>query len=404
MATGRRALIAGAALLPALHLRRAAAANPIRIGVPLELSGRFVAFGAAGRRGIELAHEAFRGEAGGRKVELLIRDIQSDAQTAVAVINELTAQGGVKYMIGPVASVMFAAVIPAWRQEKPVWIGTGSVTTLTEEQVGRERRFFHTYPYSYHYHETMAAALKASIGDRAKKTVIVFADDAYGRNSLPFARRYYTEAGFQVVGEELIRTAAADYNPLLSRVRRLRPDLLVALVQTTDLATLAKQINIAGLEVPYLADGTDVLLEEWQRAVGPAQEGWIGLTGYLHGVQRPASRQRPDIFPSQTEWEGRFRERYGIEPTFLDVMAYCSMAMLMLALEKTADDPDKVVEELERIDMDTLLGRGHFAPTSGGTLHQAFEVMQVAQRQSNRSVLVYPPEVQTGDLRPRGRP
>jgi len=395
-----RACIAGTLAL-STAAGAANAADTIQIGAPLELSGRFVAFGAAGKRGAEMALETFKGEVNGKKVEFLFRDIQSDPQAAVASINELTEQTKVKYIFGPIASVMFAAVIPAWRQQKPVWIGHGSVTTRTEEEVGGERRFFHTYPYAYHYHQTMSAGLKSTIGS-GKKIVIVYSDDAYGRTSLPFARQFYKEAGFEIAGEELVRQGAADYNPILTKIRRLRPEVLVTLVQTSDLVTLAKQIKIAGINIPYLVDGLDVLLEEWQKAAGDAQEGWIGLSGYIHGMERPASKDRPDIFPSLSDWEKRFRDKYQVEPTYLDAGAYSAASLLLMALEKAGDDPDKVVEELEKLNTETLVGPGRFTKTStGGTVHQAFENLMIAQRQNGKSIILYPPEVKTGEIKAR---
>jgi len=55
----------------------------VRIGVPLEASGKFVACGAQGQRGVEMAVEAFGGTVAGHKMEILMRDIQSTNQGTV---------------------------------------------------------------------------------------------------------------------------------------------------------------------------------------------------------------------------------------------------------------------------------------------------------------------------------
>jgi branched-chain amino acid transport system substrate-binding protein len=296
---------------------------------------------------------------------------------------------------------MVSAAIPAWRQGKPIWIAHGSTTPRTEEEVGAEPRFFHTFPYSYHYQAAMSAGLKQAIGP-GKTAAIIYADDAYGRAGLPPAKKYFTEAGFKIGVEELVRSGAADMNPVLQKVRFAKPDLLITLVQTTDLANLAKQIRIANLETPYVTDGTDIFIEEWQKAVGDAQEGWIGVAGYFPGMTRPASKDRPDLFPSLAEWEAKFRERYNAAPAYLDVGAYSAMVMLLMAVDKAgSDDPDKVGAELKKLDVQTLIGRGRFTPTPSGTLNQAFQDLMVAQRQGGKNVVVYPSDMATGKLVPR---
>lgn len=390
-------LLSVGAYTPAAH----AADDTIQIGVPMELSGRFVAFGTSGKRGVEMAVDAFKGRVANKKIEILLRDVQSDAQVTVQVLNDLIAQKKVNLLIGPISSAMVSAAIPAWRQGKPIWISHGSTTPRTEEEVGAEPRFFHTFPYSYHYQAAMSAGLKQALGS-GKTAAILYADDAYGRAALPAAKKYFSEAGFKLGVEELVRSGAADMNPVLQKIRFSKPDVLINLVQTTDLATLAKQIRIAGLETPYLTDGVDIFIEEWQKAVGDAQEGWIGVAGYFPGLTRPASKDRPDLFPSLAEWEAKFRQRYNAAPAYLDVGAYSATIMLLLAVDKAgSDDPEKVAIELKKLDVQTLLGRGHFTPTPSGTMNQAFQDLMVVQRQGGKNVIVYPNDLANGKLIPR---
>src|SRR5690606_9903859 len=110
-----------------------ASADTIKIGVPMELSGRFVAYGASGRRGVEMALERFGNKVGGNDIKLLVRDVQSEAQATVSAVNELVSVEKVDFMIGPVASPIVAAAVPPWQQRKPVWIVDGSSSTQLEK-------------------------------------------------------------------------------------------------------------------------------------------------------------------------------------------------------------------------------------------------------------------------------
>ena len=397
---GRRAVLsAGAAAVAGLATPHSArAADPIKIGAALELSGRFASFGASGKRGLEMAAAKFGPTVAGRPYEFLFRDVQSESQPTISVFTALGESDKVNYIIGPIGSPVVGAAIPAWQQSRPLWLVPGSSSTVLEQQAGSDRNFFHTFPYAYHYHTSCAAALKRDLGP-GKTMAVLYTDDNYGETHLPYARKYYPEAGIQIVGEEKVRANSIDMGAALGRIGRAKPDILLGLVQTTDQITLTKQIQSRRLEIPYLIGTASTQLKDWQDAVGPAQQGWLGITTWLPGVNWPANPQHPDLFPTTQAWVAEFRDRYKREPDFLDTGCYATAGLLLLAIDQAGeDDRDKVGQALRTIDTPTVFGRGKFSPTTGGTLQQAFTDMVIFQRQSEKDVFLYPPETATGSI------
>ena len=396
-----KAFVSGLALATCLAAAPVAAQESIKIGVPMELSGRFVAYGVSGKRGAEFAAEVYGGKIAGKPIELLVRDVQSESQATISVFNELVNKEKVNYIIGPIASPTVSAAIPTWRQGKPIWLVPGSSSTKLETEVGQDPEFFHTYPYAYNYHESVAAALKQQV-PAGSKVAIVYTDDNDGRAHEPYAKKYLTAAGFDVVANEIVRTNAGDMNPLLTKMARLKPDVLLGLVQTTDAVTLAKQIYTRKLPVPYLIGTAATQLQEWQEAVGPAQEGWVGVTTYLPGLHRPGNAEYPKLFPPSDEWEAAFRKKYDREPDFEDAGCYVTAMLLFLAIERAGgDDKDKVAEELRKMDIpNTLLGNAKFVATPSGTKQQAFTEMVVFQREQDKNVMIYPPGPESKKLKP----
>ncbi len=386
------------ALAGALVSTHAFAQDAIRIGAPLELSGRFVAYGAQGKRGVEMAVDVYGGKIGDKKIEVLFRDVQSNNQVAVTAFTELTQQEKLDFVIGPIASGIVAASVPAWRQSKPLWIVPGSSSTQLEDAMKGEQFFFHTYPWAYQYHEGAAKALAEAMG-KGKKVAIVYSDGAYGREQLPWAKEFYTKNGFNIVATELVREGAADLNPVLQRIRQTRPDVLVGIVQTTDGIQLAKQIHVAKLNIPVLVGTAYPQLQEWSQAIHEAADGWIGVTTYLPGMKRAADPKLPKLFPSLTDWEADFRKRYNREPEFLDVTNYTSMMMLLVAIERAGStNKEEVAKQLTTLNIQTMLGSSNFTPTPGGGLHQAFNDMVVFQRVGEKFVVLFPPEAANGKL------
>lgn len=372
----------------------------VRIGFPFELSGKFVSYGTSGKRGAEMALEAFKYKAGPVQIEPLFRDVQSDPQVTVSAMTELVITSGVDFIVGPIASPIVAAAIPVIKQKRPLWVVPGSSSTRLEEELGAEDFFFHTWSYAYHFHSSEAAALKAAL-DGKGRVAIIYSDDNYGRTHLPYVEKFYPEQGFEIVTKELVRANSTDLNPILTKIGRTNANVLIGLVQTTDAVTLAKQIHTRRLNIPYLVGTSYTQLREWQAAVGEAQEGWIGVTTYIPGMERPASKDYPEIFPRLTEWAGRFRQRFNIEPDFLDVLNYATTAILLIAIARAGSgNKDKVAEELRKLDIETISGRAKFVPSGGGTKQQTFTNMVVFQRQKDGNVLVYPSDVATGKLMP----
>ena len=384
-------------------------ADELRIGVPASLSGRFVAFGAQVQRGVEYGLETWKAVRGdtvaGHKITVIFGDTQSNNSLTITVMNKLVQSDKAHILIGPGASDIGAAAVPPWKQvaERPIWIVPGVSTTVAEKAVGADPYYFHTFPWTYHYHATNVGALKAALG-AGKRVAVVFSDGAYGRAHIEYARKYLKENGFEVVGEELVREGASDFTPSLIKVRAQKPDLVYTLVQTSDAVLLTKQIRAMGLKAPYLIGTFQAATQEWKKAVGDVQECWTGVTTYMPGANFPADAREPKLFPDGTTFEANWRKRYNKETEYMEAGTYSSLMLALLAVEKAGSlDRDKVSKILGSEAYDTVMGPAKFE-ASETALHQAFSKLVVFQQQKVgaefQSVIIYPAAVAKGKLQP----
>ena len=397
-------------LVGAVHIvqpETAAAQDALKIGAPVSISGRYVAYGTQAKNGIEQAIEVWKKVRGdkvaGRSIEVLFRDTQSNNSIAVSLMNAFIQTDKVDVIIGPDGSNLAAAAVPPWKKidARPIWIMPGGSSDVIEKEVGADPYFFHTYAWSYFYHDSNVKALKAGLGT-AKKIALVYSDGAYGRAHVEDARKYIKESGFELITEELVREGSADFSPALIKVKARKPDILYVLVQTNDAIQLSKQIQAARMGVPYLVGTAQTQLPEWQKAVGDAQECWTGVTTWVPGLAFPADPKEPKLFPSAADWEKTWFEKYKVVPEFLEVGYYASTILALLAVEQTnSTDREKLKDALQKQSHQTPLGSSKFRP-SRVAVNQAFDTMVVFQRQKKgseyESVLVYPPEVATGKL------
>jgi len=392
-----------------LCLPVAQAQESFKIGVPASLSGKYVAYGAQAKNGVEQALAVWRSVRGdtvdGRKIELILSDTQSDNAITVSIVSDLVQSKKVNVMIGPDGSNVAAAAVPPWKklQERPIWLMPGGSSTKIEKEVGPDPYFFHTYAWAYYYHINNTAALKASLGNK-KKVAFVYTDGAYGRAHIDDARRYVKEAGFDIVASELVREGASDFNSAIIKIRAARPDVLYTLMQTTDAVQFAKQVYTAKIGVPYLVGTAQAQLPEWQDAVGEAQNCWTGVTTWVTGLKLEADPREPKLFPSAADWETAWRAKYNNKtPEFLEVGYYASTILALLAVEQTKSvDREKIKTWLETQDYKTPLASSSKFSPSEVVLHQAFGTMVVFQqvKEGNKfvSTVVYPKDLATAEL------
>lgn len=400
-----KSLLLSAALMCAVP---AYAQDAFKIGAPASLSGRYADYGNQAKNGIETAVEVWKRVRGddvaGRPISVLVRDTQSNNATTVSLMNALIETDKVDVIVGPDGSNVAAAAVPPWKklEHRPIWFMPGGSSNVLEEEVGPDPYFFHTYAWSYFYHQNTSEAMKQIVGTD-KKVALIYSDGAYGRSHIDDAVKYFEEAGFDIVATELVREGATDFNPTLMRVRARNPDILYLLVQTNDAIQLTKQIATARLDVPVQLGTAQVQLSDWQDAVGEQQGCWTGVTTWVSGLQYPADEKEPELFPSAADFEKMWAERYGTNPDFLEVGYYISTILALLAVDETgSSDRDVVKDWLEQQEFNTPLGSSKFEP-SRVALHQAFGTMVVFQRQrqddgSFKSVIVYPEAAATGEL------
>jgi branched-chain amino acid transport system substrate-binding protein len=397
----RRALVVVGLLLATLTTDEALAAEnePIVIGVPIELTGRFAGYGSPAKRGVDLALERFGPSVLGRPIQALYVDVQSNPQVTVSAFTDLLSRKNVRFIIGPLLSMTVASAIGVAKRYKPVWIVPGATTTIIEREMGSEPWFFHAYPYDYHYHKVTAEALKNLLPAGRKKIAIVYDDGPFGTEHVKYARKYYAEAGFAVVAEEIIKANGTDYTAALTRVKQANPDMLVGLVTATDGIVLTKQIRETGIKAKLLVAPTFPAVPEWAKAVGDAGEGWVGVSPYISGIDSPADKNYPKLFPATAEWDRIFKEKFGRDPSLGDVLGYQGMAQLLIAIQEAGTvERDKVIAALKKLRLATPMGILAYRPSGEGTENQGFDAVFVFQRQRGKMTVLYPKEVATGQI------
>ncbi|WP_372399496.1 amino acid ABC transporter substrate-binding protein [Azospirillum sp. HJ39] len=391
-----KTLAAGAAALAmaALWVPQAVAqtpghtAEPIRIGVPLPLTGVLAVGGQTILSGVKFAAEEINAGGGllGRPVELLIEDTKSEPNTAATIAAKMVTEDKVYAFVGGYGSTADFALLSSVKRYKPLFIHTGSSSVRLETSFGKEDWYYHIYIWDYH-RQKAASRFLASVEPKVNTVALAYEDGLYGADAAKYAEEYFSKAGMKLVMKEPFKSGSPDFSPVLSRVKSLNPDAFFSVGYSGDNLQLVRQMKGLGIK-PKL---TMVVSAGDRRAdYGDMSEGLTMITEWSTADRTPAAAE----LIRKVEAKGQ-----AIAPVF--PQGYAGMMTLADAI-RTAGvlDQDKVRKVLSTATFDTPYGKIGYRASEGGGLHQLLsdETMVIVQHRKEGEEVVYPAAKAGGKL------
>ena len=198
MALSRREIL-GAAACSALLPRRlfSATAAKLRIGLLLPYSGTYAALGHNITDAMKLAATEHGGKLGGRDVEWVAVDDESDPAKAPANVNKLIAGEKVDILTGPVHSGVAMAMMQIVRQENVLTI----VTNAGAQAVTGNLCAPHVFRTSFSNWQTSYPCADVMLKAGHKKAVLMFWNYSFGQESMAAFKEGYAKGGGTVVKE-----------------------------------------------------------------------------------------------------------------------------------------------------------------------------------------------------------
>lgn len=388
LAAGAAALGIAALTMTGPTPAAAQTAEPIRIGVPLPLTGVLAVGGQTILAGVQFAADEINAAGGllGRPVSLLIEDTKSEPNTAATIASKMVTEDKVYAFVGGYGSTADFALLSSVRRYKPLFIHTGSSSVKLEKTFGTEDWYYHIYIWDYH-RQKAASSFLASIDPKVKTVALAYEDGLYGADAAKYAEEYLTKAGIKLVMKEPFKSGSPDFSPVLTRVKSLNPDAFFSVGYSGDNLQLVRQMKSLGIK-PKL---TMVVSAGDRRAdYGDMSEGLTVITEWSTADRTPAAAE----LIRKVEAKGQT-----IAPVF--PQGYTGMMTLAKAIESAGTlDQDKVRKVLSTATFDTPYGKIGYRPSEGGGLHQLLsdETMVIVQHRKEGEEVVYPPAKASGKL------
>ena len=351
MTLSRRALLGAAACSALLPRRlRAATGARLKIGLLLPYSGTYAALGHNITDAMKLAATEHGGKLGGREVEWVSVDDESDPAKAPANVNKLIAGEKVDILTGPVHSGVAMAMMQIVRQENLLTIvtnaGAQAVTgTLCAPHVFRTS--FSNWQVSYPCADVM---LKAG----HKRAVLMFWNYSFGQESMAAFKEGYSKGGGTVVKEIAVPFPNTEFQANLSEIAALKPDAVFVFFAGAGAAKFVKDYADAGLQQKVPLYGSGFLTEGVLAAQGAAAEGIKTTLHYADALDNAANRKFRESFKKAT---GRDADVYA-------VAGYDTVNALAQALGKVKGDTGagkELIAALEATRLDSPRGPFRFS-------------------------------------------
>lgn len=309
--------------------------QPIRIGVPVGLSGANSVVAPSVVQSAELAVAEINAAGGvlGRPLALEVADDASGAAGAQRAFDSLVFQKKVNVIISMETSAARNAGLPIVTKGNVPYI----YTSFYEGRSCNKNLFVDAWVPEQQVPPIVDNFKKQG----AKKFFLIGSDYAFGRGMLEFAKAYITKVGGSVSGEEYLPMDGTDWTAIISKLKASGADALItSTAGGAPNVTLTKQLRAAGVTMPY---GNLAVDEGTAKSMGEDAAGIYISASYVTSIASPENKKY--LADMKAKFGGDLKT-----PNDLSVPEYEAVYLYKAAVEKAKSvDTAAVVKALPTV-------------------------------------------------------
>ncbi len=366
--------------------------DTIVLGSALSETGKYSTNGIHAKNGyniaIDLINKTGGVKVGGKayKLRVIYYDDESTPARGAQLAERLIRQDGVKYMLGPYSSGLTKAIAPVTEKYRIPMV----------EAEGASRSLF-TKGYKYLFavlstsEQYLASAIQlaAEIADKAGKKrkdvkiAMAFENDPFSLDVRAGVIDDIKRLGMTVVIDDRLPRDLSDMTATLTKVRALKPDLLVVSGHSKGAATAGRQIKELKIATPMVAM-THCESSKLVSKYGAAVNGFLCPTQWAETLS-----YKGKYFGSAAEFDKKFKATFSGYKTVPYQSAQAAAAVLVWkeAFERANSfDKEKVREAIASTEMMTFYGGIKFSK-AGNNIAKPMVLRQI---QDGKYVVVAP--------------
>jgi len=356
------------------------AAEPIKLGGTLGITGRFSPMSEMVSLGLKLWAKQTNEKGGilGRRVELIIYDDTSEAEVSKKLYEKLILEDKVDLVFGPYSSLLTIEAVKVTEKYKYPMLTVGSTSDKLWQQ-GYTHLFgvyipASRYPFGF---------LKLLLRNDIKRVAIVSADDLFSTTVAEGANKWAKRLGMTVSVYEHFKKGTKKLNDLAKRIRDADAEAIVVGGHFNESVDVRRALaNIDWYPRAYFATLGPALQKYYDVLQDKAELSFTMSNWDENGVQ----------FPGSNEFVADFKQTFGKKPSYQAAAGYASGQILETAINNIKTlDRQRLRDALATLETVTVLGRYGVDSTGQQIRHFAL----VTQWQNGTLKVVGPSDVKS---------
>jgi branched-chain amino acid transport system substrate-binding protein len=324
-ARGLRALAAAVAL--AFAASPALAQDKVKVGFMLPYTGTFAALGNAITNGFKLAITEQGGKLGGRDIEYVTVDDESDPAKAPENVNKLIKRDQVDVIVGTVHSGVAMAMAKAAKDNNALLL----VPNAGQDEITGPMCAPNIIRTSF-TNSAPGVAMGKVAADRGHKTAVTLTwKYAAGDQSVSGFKQSFEKAGGKVVKELTLPFPTVEFQPLLTEIASLKPDAVYVFFAGGGAVKFVKDYDAAGLRKSIPLYGAGFLTDGTLQAQGASAEGLLTTLHYADELDNPKNNA----------FRAAYKKAYTIEPDVYAMQGYDTGQLLAAGTKAVGGDMKK---------------------------------------------------------------
>jgi branched-chain amino acid transport system substrate-binding protein len=261
-----------------LGARLASATEPVKIGLVAALSGQSAKSGEGITRGLTVAIDEINargGVLGGRMLELVRRDDESNPAKGQTAARELIDKEGCAVLFGGIDSPVSLAIVPLANSAKVPFMGVWAAATNITRNNANPNFVFRVSAVDVLVDKALIKY--AMMRFNAKSPGLILVNNAWGESNFSGLTAAAEAAGIKLAGSEKFEDKDVDMTPQLQRLRAAGADSLILVGNAAPGAQVIKSLQRSAWSVPVIS--------HWGISGGRFPELAGSWAGKVHFVQ-----------------------------------------------------------------------------------------------------------------------
>jgi branched-chain amino acid transport system substrate-binding protein len=230
------------------------AAEPIKVGLVAALSGQSAKSGEGITRGLTIAIDEINqrgGVLGGRRLELVRRDDESNPSKGQVAALELIHKEKVAVLFGGIDSPVSLAIVPIANKEHMPFMGVWAAATSITRNGAHPNFVFRVSAVDVLVDKALVQHAVTRYG--AKRLGLLLINNPWGESNAQGLTAAIAEMQVSAAGLEKFEPNDVDMVPQLSRLKAAQADSLILVATVAPGAQVVKALERLGWQVPVIA-------------------------------------------------------------------------------------------------------------------------------------------------------